>query len=151
MTGQEVESRPHPDLSPIFVIGSGRSGTTLLRLMLCAHPRIYLTHEAMFYLLEPRFLRKMRARAGLKSYFRSPAFRSLGIDPEKVLAGLPDPLPPGRIGDVYAALMRAKAAQYGRVRFGDKTPVNTQYIDRIFRDFPDARVIRIIRDPRSTP
>jgi len=49
--------------------------------------------------------------------------------------------------------MRGYAREGGaiwRVRFGDKTPVNTQYIDRIFRDFPDARVIRIIRDPRST-
>src|SRR5229473_3096029 len=30
---------------PIFVVGTGRSGTTLLRFMLCAHPRIYITHE----------------------------------------------------------------------------------------------------------
>src|SRR5258708_39658271 len=116
MTGQEVESRPNPNLSPIFVIGSGRSGTTLLRLMLCAHPRIYLTHEAMFYLLEPRFLRKMRARAGLKSCFRWPAFRALGVDPGKVLAGLPVPRPSGGCGYVYAALSGSKSAQYRRGR-----------------------------------
>ena len=38
-----------PDKSPIFVIGMGRSGTTLLRQMLSAHPRIHNTHEAFFY------------------------------------------------------------------------------------------------------
>ena len=37
------------DESPIFVIGTGRSGTTLLRQMLNAHPRIHITHEAGFY------------------------------------------------------------------------------------------------------
>ena len=36
----------NPERSPIFVVGTGRSGTTLLRFMLSAHPRIYITHEA---------------------------------------------------------------------------------------------------------
>jgi hypothetical protein len=38
-----------PGDAPIFVIGTGRSGRTLLRQMLNAHPRIYITHEAFFY------------------------------------------------------------------------------------------------------
>ena len=37
------------DERPIFVVGASRSGTTLLRMMLCAHPRIHLTMEASFY------------------------------------------------------------------------------------------------------
>ena len=38
-----------PDEAPVFVVGTGRSGTTLLRQMLDAHPRIHVTHEAAFY------------------------------------------------------------------------------------------------------
>ena len=135
--------------APIFVIGSGRSGTTLLRLMLSAHPRIYITHEASFYTWEALYQTGAPRRQFLEHYFQSPWFRWLRLDPARVLAGLPDPLPPERIGDAYAAIMREKAAQYGRPRFGDKTPAHAQQLARVFRDFPDARVIRIIRDPRG--
>jgi hypothetical protein len=139
----------HPASAPIFVVGHGRSGTTLLRLMLCAHPRIYIAHEAAFYCWEPAALRWIGARKALDRYFQRRDFQHLGVDPQRVLAGLPDPLPPQRIGEAYAALMREKAAQYGRARFGDKTPAHAIYLHKLFRDFPDARVIRIIRDPRA--
>ncbi len=139
-----------PAQAPIFVIGTGRSGTTLLRLMLSAHPRIYITHEASFYVMEWLYPRRAPRRAFLDYYFQTGAFRWLRVDPERVLAGLPDPLPPERMADAYAAIMREKAAQYGRVRFGDKTPSHAAHLKRIFRDFPDARVVHIVRDPRGT-
>ncbi len=137
-----------PAKAPIFVVGTGRSGTTLLRLMLSAHPRIYITHEAHFYFWE-RLLYKTTPRAYLEQYFQTAAFRFLSVDPDRVLAGLPDPLPRGRLGEAYAAIMREKAAQYGRVRYGDKTPLHSGHLARIFDDFPDARVIHIVRDPRG--
>jgi hypothetical protein len=138
-----------PAQAPIFVVGTGRSGTTLLRLMLCAHPRIYITHEASFYMWEALYLKRAPRRAFLEHYFQSPWFRWLRIDPERVMAGLPDPLPREQIGAAYAAIMREKAGGYGRVRYGDKTPNNAMYLARIFRDFPGAKVVRIIRDPRG--
>jgi hypothetical protein len=138
-----------PDRAPIFIVGNGRSGTTLLRLMLCAHPRIYIAHEATFYLWEWRLPRRMPRRKLIEHYLESRVARWLGIDAGKVLAQLPDPLPPERVGEAYAAIMREKAAMYGRPRFGDKTPGHAWCIDRIYRDYPDARVIRIVRDPRA--
>jgi hypothetical protein len=138
-----------PDKAPIFVVGNGRSGTTLLRLMLCAHPRIYISHEAGFYMWESSFPAKVPRRSYVEAYLKSRTCRWLAIDPERVLAQLPDPLPVDRVKDAYAAIMREKAAMYGRPRFGDKTPGHAWYLRRIFRDFPDARVIRIVRDPRS--
>jgi hypothetical protein len=137
-------------VSPIFVIGTGRSGTTLLRLMLCAHPRIYITHEASFYVWEAQYSRRAPRRAFLDYYFRTASFRWLRLDPNLVLAGLPDPLPQARVGDAYAAVMRQKALVYGRPRFGDKTPSHAASLARIFQDFPDARVVHIVRDPRDT-
>ncbi|HKA89898.1 MAG TPA: sulfotransferase [Haliangiales bacterium] len=140
----------NPAQAPIFVIGTGRSGTTLLRLMLSAHPRIYVAHEASFYVMEFLYPRRAPRRAFLDYYFQSSAFRWLRVDPARVLAGLPDPLPRERMPEAYAAIMREKAAQYGRVRFGDKTPAHAAHLKRIYRDFPDARVIHIVRDPRNT-
>jgi hypothetical protein len=138
-----------PDKSPIFVVGNGRSGTTLLRLMLCAHPRIYIAHEATFYLWEWRLPKRMPRRKLVELYLQSRVARWLGVDDRKVLAQLPDPLPRDRVADAWTAIMREKAAQYGRPRFGDKTPGHAWCLGRIYRDYPDARVIRIVRDPRS--
>src|SRR5690349_12020259 len=135
---------------PIFVVGTGRSGTTLLRFMLSAHPRIYITHEASFYVWERMYPRRAPAADFLRYYFQSPSFRWLRLDPERVMAGLPGDLPRSRIGEAYANVMRQKAAEYGRIRFGDKTPSHAAHLTRTFEDFPDARVVHITRDPRGT-
>lgn len=134
---------------PIFIIGTGRSGTTLLRLMLCAHPRIYIAHEASFYLFHALYGKRAAPREFLEYYFQTPWFRWLRLDPARVLAGLPDPLPPDRLGEAFEAIMRQKAAQYGRARYGDKTPSHSDHLRHLFADFPDARVIRMVRDPRG--
>ncbi len=90
--------------APIFIVGTGRSGTTLLRLMRNAHPRIHLTHEASFY---PGTRRPLRRAAGgqewLDVYLRSFAFRWLGIHAADVRAVLPDSLP------LFAWLSSARA------------------------------------------
>jgi hypothetical protein len=138
-----------PDKAPIFVIGTGRSGTTLLRLMLSAHPRIYVAHEASFYVWESTGGRSVR-RDVLRSYLQTFSFRWLRLDASRVLDGLPDPLPRDRLRDAYTAVMREKAAQYGKPRWGDKTPLHAFHLDRVFRDYPEARVVRIVRDPRAT-
>lgn len=138
-----------PEQSPIFVVGASRSGTTLLRMMLCAHPRIHLTMEASFYLWGGAYTR-WRDQDGFPPYYvRSFSFRWLRIDPRAVLTGLPRPF---RFADrrlLYAAVMRAQARTHGKVRFGDKTPSHAASLGRIFADFPDARVIRTVRDPRD--
>lgn len=138
-----------PARSPIFVIGTGRSGTTLIRFMLSAHPRIYITHEASFYVFEAIYSRRGSGREFLEYFFQTPAFRWLRLDPDRVRVVLPDPLPRERLHEIFTAVMREKAGQYRRVRWGDKTPVHATYLGRIFADYPDARVIHMVRDPRA--
>jgi len=118
--------------------------------MLCAHPRIYITHEAAFYGWQAIYSRRAPSDQFLDYYFQTTSFRWLRLDPERVLAALPHPLPHDRLRDAFIAIMREKAADYGRVRFGDKTPAHAGQLKRIFRDFPDAKVVHIVRDPRAT-
>jgi hypothetical protein len=132
-----------PERSPIFVVGTGRSGTTLLRFMLSAHPRIYLTHEASFYVWESL----LPKREFPEAFFETHSFRWLRVDPARVRARLTGS---STSGDAFSAVMREKASQYGRVRWGDKTPGHTHFLKRIFEDFPEAKVVHIVRDPRST-
>ncbi len=136
--------------SPIFIIGSCRSGTTLLRNMLNAHPRIHIAFEPQFYWYRALFRRRRPAREFLDYYFQTPHFRWQRVDPARVLAQLPSPLTRDHLGLAFAAVLREKAARFGRVRFGDKTPAHTSALEQIYADFPEAKAIHIIRDPRAT-
>ncbi len=140
----------HPDKSPIFIIGTGRSGTTLLRQMLNAHPRIHITHEAGFYSYARHAPKDVSVRDWLERYFQTYSFAYLGLSPATIRAAVPDPLPRADIVLAYQAILKQKAAQKGRGRWGDKNPLDTHNLAQIFSDFPDARVVYIMRDPRPT-
>jgi len=141
---------PDADSAPILVVGTGRSGTTLLRVMLNAHPRIYLTHEASFYAYRHLGGRRGSASDWLEAYMRTYSFAWLGLDPDAVRAEVPDSLPRERMVDAYRGIMRAGARRWGRVRYGDKSPFHSGLVKPILHDFPDARIIHIVRDPRAT-
>lgn len=131
------------------MVGWGRSGTSLLRSMLNAHPRVHLTQEAHFYGWTLPRLPGTSARARLEAYFRSFSFAWLGIEPDRVRRHFAGELTLERLPEVYAFVMREVARRHGRPRYGDKNPPNADYLDRIFRDFEDPRVIRMMRDPRA--
>lgn len=150
----ELPTSPRPvadlDKSPIFIIGTGRSGTTLLRQMLNAHPRIHITHEAGFYSYARHAPEQVSVRDWLERYFQTYSFAYLGLDPQVIRKAVPDPLPRREIVLAYRAILKQKASQKGRVRWGDKNPLDTHNLAQIFADFPDARVVYIMRDPRPT-
>ena len=140
--------------SPIFVIGTGRSGTTLLRQMLTAHPRIHLTHEASFYSYARHAPAGTPAAQWLELYFQTFSFAWMRLAPEVVRRALPvgwEQAPVDKvISDIAGAVMRCKAEQQNKPRYGEKNPLDTHNLQRIFADFPDARVVYIMRDPRPT-
>lgn len=156
MLDLQLTERPirSADESPIFIIGTGRSGTTLLRQMLNAHPRIHITHEAGFYSYARHAAPELSAAEWLERYFETFSFAWLRLDPAAVRAELPPDLAAGPLGDrvaeVCRAVMRCKARQQGKPRYGDKNPLDTHNLERIFADFPDARIVYITRDPRPT-
>jgi hypothetical protein len=139
-----------PDESPIFVIGTGRSGTTLLRQMLNAHPRIHITHEAAFYTYARHAPRDVSIRAWLERYFETFSFAWLRLDPQEILDALSPVLKEQRLVDAYRTIMRCKARHLNKPRYGDKNPLDTHNLERIFEDFADPRIIYITRDPRPT-
>jgi len=141
---------PSPDDAPIFIIGTGRSGTTLLRQMLNAHPRIYVTHEAFFNTYARYTPRTVSASLWLERYFQTFSFAWMQVDPAEVRAELPAELPRRRIAEAFRAVMRCKARQYKKTRYGEKSPLDVVNLARIFHNFPDPRVIYIMRDPRAT-
>ena len=139
---------------PIFVVGAPRSGTTLLRVLLAAHPRIAIPDETHFF---DRWLREFghldlaepRAFDAFWSAFAShPHFRRLGLDPDMERRRIRSRAPVD-FRTVFATLLEDYAASLGKPRWGEKTPGHFVFLDTIFDWFPDARTVALVRDPRA--
>jgi hypothetical protein len=147
MRSYRAKHPPVTSAAPIFVVGSGRSGTSLLRAMVNAHPRIHLTHEASFY-LDPRGNSLADdGPAWFDRYRQSFSFAFLGVPLGPVDKCLGAATAPTR-RDAVAAVLRTAAEQRDKVRWGDKTPAHAQQLAAIVGDFPDARIVHVVRDPR---
>jgi hypothetical protein len=141
---------------PIFVVGCPRSGTTLLQLMLHAHPRIAIPPETRF-LLETyrdrhRFgdLRRPANRRALAHFIVNrpqTRFFDLGLDPQEMISEIV--AGPPTLGSAIGAVFRAYSARFGKLRWGDKRPAYLNNLDVIQRLFPDAQIIHIVRDGRD--
>jgi Sulfotransferase family len=137
----------------VFVVGCPRSGTTLLRRMLDAHPDLAMTPETHWI---PKLLERGRGvtREGLVSnevvdeVVGCANFDRMGIDRDAV-ASLLRPDEPLR----YADFVRGFFDLYGRVRgkrlVGDKTPGYVRRLPILNDLFPAARFVHLIRDGRD--
>ncbi|MGH2748851.1 MAG: sulfotransferase family protein [Actinomycetota bacterium] len=133
---------------PFFIVGSARSGTTLLRLMLNAHAAVAVPPESRFVveLYEGRDeveVDDLLARLG-----RHRLFQNWSLDLDAVREQLPER---GRAPFVECieAAYRAYAKARGKSRWGDKTPRYVEHIPLIARLWPDARFVHMIRDGRD--
>ncbi|MEX0789982.1 MAG: sulfotransferase [Actinomycetota bacterium] len=135
--------------APIFIVGNGRSGTTLLQNLISAHPNIYITHELGFYGFESACPKSWSTERFLRAYFETISFRWLRLDAQKILDALPEDLPRENATLAFREIMKQKAAAFGRSRYGDKSPPNINSLPRLFKEFPNARVIVCVRDPRT--
>ncbi len=140
--------------TPFFIVGVHRSGTTLLRYMLSSSPRIYIPPESdfipRFFLKEPlAVLDEDEVEKTLGSIFGRYRFVKewQGERPAaKTFFGEMDSkTPAGFLNHLY----RSYAEQKGAVRWADKTPIYSSYIDLIHMIFPEAKFIHIIRDGRD--
>jgi hypothetical protein len=120
----------------LFVVGSGRSGTSLMRRILVSDPEVSIVSESHFL---DYWLPKYPDPVELWEHFRqSRRYRSLGVEVDPSLES-PRAL--------FESLLDAKAAG-ARVR-GDKTPAHFRYIGRLLKWFPDAQVVFVVREPRA--
>jgi hypothetical protein len=150
---------PNPDQSPIFIIGAGRCGTNLMRMMLNAHPRIHIAHEVGLYhvtnqarggTFRRRGMRPLTARQWLDFYLRHDMFQPWsGVPPEVIRRSVPATLADDDLREAYRHVLRCRAEPWGRPRYGTQSPLNARFIPEIFQDFPAAKIIHVVRDPRD--
>jgi hypothetical protein len=132
-----------------FVVGMNRSGTTLLRMMLDAHPQLTIPPETHFV---PALIKACRepgatpedALAAMKS---AREWGDFGFGDEEMLGRLrATKMRPGQaVRTFYEAYME----QQGKPRWGEKTPTYVQRMPLIERALPEARFVHVIRDGRD--
>ena len=140
---------------PIFLVGCPRSGTTLLSVMLHAHPRIAMPPETRFLLpvyrnrLELGDLHDVANRRRLAERItgKGTKFQDLGLKRAAVIDQIV--AAPPTIGSAAGTVWREFARSRGKVRWGEKRPSYWRDMNLILRLFPTAQVIHLVRDGRS--
>ncbi len=147
------------NVPPVFIVGSARSGTTLLRLMLSAHSRIFISSEGAYIyrlrstlpsygdLSDPRNLktlhRELMPLLETEKFLSSPSFDQLlgwvgqfGADLSSIIT--------------FYGTWEARAAGKERLAWwGDNAPYHVYHVPFFNHLFPGSRLIFMIRDPRD--
>lgn len=137
----------------VFIVGCPRSGTTLLRRIVSAHPQIVITPEAHWI---PRWFEKRR---GLKpdgivtaelvsELLAHDKFASFGLGREALMSLIGSGQPIS-----YATFVTGIFDLYGKARgkkvVGNKTPDSVRRIGTLHALWPQARFVHLIRDGRD--
>ena len=136
-----------------FVVGLTRSGTTLLRMMLDAHPELTIPPETHFV---PDLIKAAKDGGSVDDMVRAltenRTWQDFGIPAEEMRRAF-EAVPIGeelaRPGAAVRAFFDAYAARQGKPRWGDKTPAYMLSVTRIGRALPEVRFIHLIRDGRD--
>ena len=131
-----------------FIIGSARSGTTLLRLILNAHPDVAVPPESRFITELWQGEEEVHVDDLLHRLERHRLFQVWGLDTEEVKQEL-GTSPRQRYADVMEAVYKAWARSKEKTIWGDKTPRYVENILLLSRLWPEAKFIHQIRDGRN--
>jgi Sulfotransferase family len=146
---------PRPAVFPFFV-GSGRSGTTLLRAIFDSHPDVAVPDEVSFVirLARPHYARRygwpirFDAAVAADMVIANRSFRRWGLPEGEVRAALARSAP-GSFADLVRECYALWAVHQGKPRYADKTPMHVLHLGRLGRMFPEARFVHLIRDGRD--
>jgi Sulfotransferase family len=140
----EDERAPVP-----FIVGVGRSGTTMLRLMLDAHPDLAIPPETHF---APDLIDAIEGGASPEQAVEvMTAVRQWGdlhTEPAAVVARW-KALPAFAPGPALRAFYEMYAERQGKPRYGEKTPAYVRNMIKIEGAMPEVRFIHVIRDGRD--
>lgn len=149
---------------PVFIVGVPRSGTTLLAAMLAAHRNMSCGPETHFF----RWLERAdqialtapehwpgRAVDFISSIIRKsytaesprPLIEKYGLSREEIAQSLI--AQPPSIAALLSSITETHMQKHEKQRWVEKTPDHIKYLAEIRSAFPEARILRILRDPRD--
>jgi hypothetical protein len=135
--------------SDIFILGPARSGTSWVQTILAEHPDVASPPETGLFV---EFLGSAE-RTWQQHRAQLEAARTQGAHMN--VQGLATVLTSDDVLHWYRALydrarQRVLAEKPGASRMLEKTPDHAMFVDLIWRVVPDARIVFLVRDPRST-
>jgi hypothetical protein len=142
--------------APIFIIGTERSGSNLVRLILNAHSEIAAPHPphfvAYFWHLE-KYYGDLSIDANFEHLLEDLLVHVRGhIHPWPFIPSLADLRRQTQWRDLFAAsyaFYDRYAAESGKRIWSCKSTFMIDHCDRILAHYPDAKLIWLVRDPRD--
>ncbi len=139
----------------IYIVGVGRSGTSMLMTLLNGHSKIAFTPETHFlrYYLGTAEIQagiEQRGALAFQQLLETDSyFQRLNIPAEELLQPYLLGQAPFDLVRVYQQVLQQYLDRKGKQTIGDKDPRYLDYLDRIAALFPQAKIIHIYRDPRD--
>jgi len=140
-----------PRTAPVFIAGPDRSGTTLMFALLASHPNLSMVRRTNMW----RYFHRRYGDLGdpenfercLRDMVRYRRMRHLQPDADRIrtefLQGEPT------YARLFSLFHEHNAERAGKSRWGDKSLHTERYAERVFSEFPEARILHMVRDPRD--
>ena len=141
----------------IFIVGSSRSGTTMMGRILSNNNKVFTFKELHFFgkLWSNKADQKLSKKSQVEmmskllciqqqGIFDNRGFDAFNHESEKILGeGHEDPL------KLYSSFLDYITKKKGAIISCEQTPANLYYLNEILNYFPKAKVINLVRDQRD--
>ncbi len=142
------------DQAPFFVVGAGRSGTTLLRLILAGHSRLHIPPESWFLRSLVRdfpltgALTQPQVERAIRTMVQHERWPDMGLPEDALRRQAAELVKPGLV-DLIDLVHRHLLNVSGKQRLGDKTPHYSAIVPELAKLYPEARFVYLVRDGRD--
>ena len=134
-----------------FIVGCGRSGTTLVKSILDAHRQISLPHETNYFTGITRGdfgVGHTSLKQKLEKLLHKWWIADMPLNGNVIESILGDREPSWR--NIFVAMLAALPNDEKVCCFGEKTVNHISYADELLEHYPTCRLIQVMRDPRAS-
>ncbi|MDB4513391.1 sulfotransferase [Akkermansiaceae bacterium] len=127
--------------SPIFIGGSMKSGTSLLRTLISSHENIFGGLETHWF--SENFRANWQDQESKRQIWMRQFFDVSAAQQEALIARS------NNSHDFFNNFMNFCTIQAGKSRWVEKTPANISHVETILKYWPNAKIINCVRDCRD--
>ncbi|MBL6998175.1 MAG: sulfotransferase [Phycisphaerales bacterium] len=134
-----------------FIVGCGRSGTTLFRIILDAHPEIFIPPETFFFnqIANGEFgAGTLSTKNKIDILLNKWWVKDMKVE-RATITDLLDK-DNGTWRNVFLAFIASLSENSSSTMYGEKTPGHVQYAQTLLDTFPKCRILFMVRDPRAS-